>query len=211
MTLMICVARRDPATHSTAFSALRRWLVLVHVNSIICISLPCHLHVSRNFPIQPFLNPSLLSRKGAGLRMQLSLVSAGPPPLLECGCSERPCPASRLRTASSAGVRSRTHGEAGAGRRGWGRGMASRAAQGGWNKRRRRGRRKKLGEESSGREGRGAERALASGRRREPGRARGRAPARGGGAGRPWGGRHGGGARGRDRATGALRACRGGG
>lgn len=47
-------------------------------------------------------------------------------------------------------------GEAGAERQGrWGRGMASCAAQGGWNKRRRRGRRKKLGEESSGREGSG--------------------------------------------------------
>lgn len=46
--------------------------------------------------------------------------------------------------------------------------MARCAALGGWHKRRRRGRRKKLGEESSGREGNGAKKALEPGHWREP-------------------------------------------
>lgn len=80
------------------------------------------------------------------------------------------------RTFFSAGAVTCPPGEAGAERRGrWGRGMARCAALGGWHKRRRRGRRKKLGEESSGRKG--AKKALEPGRRREPGVVWGRAPA----------------------------------
>lgn len=66
--------------------------------------------------------------------------------------------------------------------------MARCAAQGGWHKRRRRGRRKKLGEESPGREGNEAEKELEVGRRREPGAVWGARARHRGGALRPRGG-----------------------
>lgn len=92
--------------------------------------------------------------------------------------------------------------------------MARCAAQGGWHKRRRRGRRKKLGEESPGREGNEAEKELEVGRRREPGAVWGRAPGtlaerRDPGEGRGAEGRGGGGgAWGRERAPGTSGAGR---
>lgn len=134
--------------------------------------------------------------------MHKNLVSATDPfPLSRGrGCSEFPRPAprgSRLRKPRLLRPDAVTcpPGEAGAERRGWwGRGMARCAAQGGWHKRRRRGRRKNLGEETVGRAWSGAEKALEAGRRREPGGVRGRAPStlwrslatlgRGGGVGR---------------------------
>lgn len=92
----------------------------------------------------------------------MNLVSATEPCFLSPwlgACPELPCPA-RLRSAQAPlPPRGRGHvpnGRGGAGRRArWGRGMARCAAQGGWHKRRRRGRRKKLGEEVAGREGSG--------------------------------------------------------
>ena len=95
--------------------------------------------------------------------MQMSLVSAGPPPLFQLGLftmsSPHPARLALAHYVLCSGAVTYPPGEAGAERRGWwGRGMARCAAQGGWHKRRRRGRRKKLGKESSGREGSGIDR-----------------------------------------------------
>lgn len=72
--------------------------------------------------------------------------------------------------------------------------MARCAAQGGWHKRRRRGRRKKLGEENAGRETSGAGKAFEPGCVASRTRCGGARRARRGGAWRPWGGEGGGGA-----------------